>query len=86
MAAAAGDVVKLVVAQLARLRVEQVEIRLRAFLRQLHAVFLGECDQLLGSFCFLCLRKQFFVKLHRVFPLDKWLIGFFPYVYFLHAG
>ena len=55
MAAAAGDVVKLVVAQLARLRVEQVEIRLRAFLRQLHAVFLGKRHDLLGGLCRLCL-------------------------------
>ena len=64
-AAAAGDVIQLVVAQLARLRVEQVKIRLGLRLGQLHAVFLGERQQLLGSFRFLCLRKQFLVEFHR---------------------
>ena len=71
MAAAAGDVVKLVVAQLARLRVEQVEIRFCALLGQLHAVFLGKRHQLFRGLCGFCLFNKFGCKFvfHKNLPV-----------------
>ncbi|CDD01461.1 unknown [Ruminococcus sp. CAG:382] len=64
MATAAGDVVKLIVADFAVLRMKQIVICLRTLFGHFHAVFVGKSYELLGGLRVFRFRKQFLVQFH----------------------